>query len=60
MLLRQNIAESSKALTELFIAFLRPQAEVTALVNECWGWEHAEGALGKAAALFLSPRIWAA
>lgn len=58
LLLRRNIAESGKAMTELFIAFLRPQAEVTALVSECRGWEHAEAALAKArGVIFVTPHL---
>ena len=58
LLLHQNIAESGKAMTELFIAFLRPQAEVTALVGECRGWEHAEAALAKGhGVIFVTPHL---
>lgn len=57
-LLRQNIAESGKAMTELFIAFLRPQGEVTALVSDCQGWGHVEAALAKGrGVIFITPHL---
>ncbi len=57
-LLKQNIRESGKGLTELLVAWFRPEAEVAKLVIETNGWQHVEAAqkTGKGL-LFVTPHL---
>lgn len=57
-LIRDNIHESGKAFSEVLIAWLRPAAEVAALVRECRGWEHVQVALGRGRGIiFVTPHL---
>ncbi|MGB8338902.1 MAG: lysophospholipid acyltransferase family protein [Burkholderiales bacterium] len=57
-LLSQNISETGKGLTELIVAWFRPENEVANLVVEYDGWEHVEAArkIGKGI-IFITPHL---
>ncbi len=57
-LLRENIAESGKAATEVLVAWLRPAEEVAALITDCRGWQHVEQALQRRRGIvFVTPHL---
>jgi Kdo2-lipid IVA lauroyltransferase/acyltransferase len=57
-LLSQSVRETGKGLTELIVAWFRPQLEVVNLVVECEGWVHVEAAqkIGKGL-IFITPHL---
>ncbi len=57
-LLGQNVRETGKGLTELIVAWFRPEAEVAKLVVEQDGWQHVEAAQknGKGI-IFITPHL---
>ena len=57
-LLGQNVRETGKGITELIVAWFRPENEVAKLVVEDDGWEHVEAAqkLGKGI-IFITPHL---
>ncbi|MEY4730318.1 MAG: hypothetical protein RL020_1476 [Pseudomonadota bacterium] len=57
-LLSQNIRETGKGLTELIIAWFRPENEVAKMVVEYDGWQHVEAAqkIGKGI-IFITPHL---
>jgi Kdo2-lipid IVA lauroyltransferase/acyltransferase len=58
LLLRQNIAETGKALLETFPIWLRSQSSVLALVKDCHGWQHVDAALAAGKGIiFLTPHL---
>lgn len=57
-LLSQSVRETGKGLTELIVAWFRPETEVAKLVVEYAGWEHVEAAqkIGKGL-IFITPHL---
>lgn len=57
-MLRHNIAETGKSVTETFAIWFRPQQEVLEWVRACHGWQHVEDALAaKRGIIFLTPHL---
>ena len=58
LLLRQNIAETGKALLETFPIWLRSQSSVIDLVKDCDGWQYVDAALAAGKGIiFLTPHL---
>jgi Kdo2-lipid IVA lauroyltransferase/acyltransferase len=57
-LISANVRETGKGLTELIIAWFRPENEVAKLVIECDGWQHVEAAQKLAKGIiFITPHL---
>lgn len=57
-LLRANIGESGKGVTETFAVWFRKQETILQWVRECRGWQHVEEALAKKKGIiFLTPHL---